>query len=93
MNMQVIARPDGAPLWFSRPLPGRTHDLTAARIHGTLDACLTREILILADRAYQDASAIVRTPYYHHRDQHLRISGSTASMPACELPANTPSPA
>ncbi|WP_030192791.1 transposase family protein, partial [Streptomyces violaceorubidus] len=31
MNVQVIARPDGTPLWFSRATPGRTHDLTAAR--------------------------------------------------------------
>jgi hypothetical protein len=31
MNVQVIARPGGTPLWFSRATPGRTHDLTAAR--------------------------------------------------------------
>ncbi len=24
MNVQVIARPDGTPLWFSRATPGRT---------------------------------------------------------------------
>jgi hypothetical protein len=33
MNVQVIARPDGTPLWSSRATPGRTHDLTAARAH------------------------------------------------------------
>ncbi|WP_063766997.1 IS5/IS1182 family transposase, partial [Streptomyces sp. NRRL S-813] len=69
MNVQVIARPDGIPLWFSRATPGRTHDLTAARAHGIVQACLTRQILILADRAYQGAGATVRTPYYHHREQ------------------------
>ncbi|WP_371656732.1 MULTISPECIES: transposase family protein [unclassified Streptomyces] len=69
MNVQVIARPDGTPLWFSRTLPGRTHDLTAARAHGILQACLTRQILILADRAYQGAGSTVRTPYKHHRIQ------------------------
>jgi hypothetical protein len=69
MNVQVIARPDGTPLWFSRATPGRTHDLTAARAHGIVQACLTRQILILADRAYQGAGATVRTPYYHHREQ------------------------
>ncbi len=31
MNVQVIARPHGTPLWFSRATPGRTHDLTAPR--------------------------------------------------------------
>ncbi|GGV55586.1 hypothetical protein GCM10010245_88160 [Streptomyces spectabilis] len=50
MNIQAIARPDGTPLWFSRATPGRTHDLTAARAHGILQACLTRQILVLADR-------------------------------------------
>ena len=69
MNVQVIAAPDGTPLWFSRATPGRTHDLTAARAHGIIEACLTRQILVLADRAYQGAGATVRTPYYRHREQ------------------------
>ncbi|MFF4410637.1 transposase family protein, partial [Streptomyces sp. NPDC001404] len=68
MNVQVVARPDGTPLWFSRALPGWTHDLTAARAHGIVQACLTRQILVLADRAYQGAGATVRTPYYGHRE-------------------------
>ncbi|GGP75794.1 hypothetical protein GCM10010214_58840 [Streptomyces abikoensis] len=67
--MQVVAAPDGTPPWFSRALPDRTHDLTAARAHGILQTCLTREILVLADRAYQGAGATVRTPYYDHRKQ------------------------
>ena len=29
MNVQVLAAPDGTPLWFSPALPGRTHDLTS----------------------------------------------------------------
>ncbi|SEQ84478.1 Helix-turn-helix of DDE superfamily endonuclease [Streptomyces radiopugnans] len=62
INVQVIARPDGTPLWFSRATPGRTHDLTAARAHGIVQACLTRQVLVLADRAYQGAGATVRTP-------------------------------
>ncbi|MFD5514235.1 transposase family protein, partial [Streptomyces sp. NPDC127051] len=59
----------GTPPWFSRALPGRTHDLTAARAHGIVQACPTRQILVLADRACQGAGATVRTPYCHHRDQ------------------------
>lgn len=69
MNIQAIARPDGTPLWFSRATPGRTHDLTAARAHGIVQACLTRQVLVLADRAYQGAGATVRTPYYRYREQ------------------------
>ncbi len=68
MNVQVIARPDGTPLWFSRATPGRTHDLTAARAHGIVQACLTRQIPVLADGAYQGAGATFRTSY-HHREQ------------------------
>jgi hypothetical protein len=68
MNVQVVAAPDGTPLWFSRALPGRAHDLTAARAHGVIENCHTRQILVLADRAYQGAGATVRTPYYHHHE-------------------------
>ncbi|MGX8904736.1 transposase family protein [Streptomyces netropsis] len=68
MNVQVVARPDGTPLWFSRALPGRTRDLTASRAHDIVQTCLTRQILVLADRAYQGAGATVRTPYYGHRE-------------------------
>ncbi|MFJ5036112.1 transposase family protein, partial [Streptomyces sp. NPDC088560] len=64
MNVQVVAAPNGTPLWFSRALPGRTHDLTAARAHGVIQACLSRQLLVLADRAYRGAGATVRTPYY-----------------------------
>ncbi|MFH9016701.1 transposase family protein [Streptomyces sp. NPDC017943] len=69
MNVQVIARPDGTPLWFSHATPGRTHDLNTARAHGIVQAGLTRQILVLADRAYQGAGATFRTPYYHHSEQ------------------------
>ena len=62
MNVQVLARPDGTALWFSRALPGRTHDLTTARVHGVIQACLTRQTLVLADRAYRGAGTTVRTP-------------------------------
>ncbi len=69
MNVQVIARPDGTPPWFSHATPGRTHNLTAARAHGIAQACLTRQILVLADRGYQGTGATVPIPYYHHHEQ------------------------
>ncbi|MES9810788.1 transposase family protein [Streptomyces cinereoruber] len=72
MNVQVVTRPDGTPPWFSRATPGRTHDLTAARAHGIVQACLTRQTLVLADRAYQGADATFRTPYHRHREQPQR---------------------
>ncbi|MFG2785825.1 transposase family protein, partial [Streptomyces prunicolor] len=72
MNVQVIARPDGTPLWFSRATPGRTHDLTSAHAHGIVQACLTRQILVLADRAYQGAGATFRTPYHSEQPEHYQ---------------------
>jgi DDE superfamily endonuclease len=50
----------------------RSHDLTAARAHGIVQACLPRQILVSADRAYQGANATFRTPYYHHNEQPER---------------------
>ena len=44
MNIQVLAAPDGTPLWTSGSLPGSVHDLKAARIWGIirrLHACRT----------------------------------------------------
>jgi len=37
-NMQVIATPDGWPIWVSPVRPGREHDTTCARQHGLLHA-------------------------------------------------------
>jgi hypothetical protein len=68
MNVQVVARPDGMPLWLPPALPDRTHDLTATRAHGIVQACLTRQVLILADKLYQGAGATVAAPYYRHRE-------------------------
>jgi hypothetical protein len=39
MNIQVLAAPDGAPLWSSGSLPGSAHDLKAARIWGLILRC------------------------------------------------------
>ncbi len=85
MNAQVITRPDGTPLWFSRALPGRTHDLTAARAHRIAQACLTRHIPVLAGRAYPSADATIRTPCYGHRelpDHYQRFNRAHARLRA-----------
>ncbi len=64
MNVQVIAGPDGAILWTSGALPGRTHDLTAARVWGILRELDKTGIITPADKGYQGAEAcVVFTPY------------------------------
>jgi hypothetical protein len=63
MNVQVVASPDGTILWTSGALPGKAHDLTAARIWGILRALKQAGIITLADKAYQGAEGPVLTPY------------------------------
>ncbi|MEU9706925.1 transposase family protein [Streptomyces sp. NPDC047981] len=69
MNVQVIAAGTAHRSGSPAPLQTEPHDLTAARSHGIVQACLTRQILLPADRAYQDAGATIRTPYSHHHQQ------------------------
>lgn len=90
MNVQVVTRPDSTPLWFSRATPDRTHDLTAARAHGIVQACLTRQIPVHADRAYQDAGATFRTPYYSHREQPQRYQQFNRDHARLRAPLRAP---
>ena len=51
--MQVVTDPGGRLLWLSPALPGRAHDLTAARAHRINRICERHGVPILADLAYQ----------------------------------------
>ncbi|MBN9759795.1 hypothetical protein DMP14_31210, partial [Pseudonocardia sp. Ae707_Ps2] len=42
MNVQVLADPFGRLMWAAPPLPGSTHDLTAARRTGVIEAAPAR---------------------------------------------------
>ncbi len=48
VNVQVITDPAGEVLWISPALPGRTHDLTAARTHKIIRYCERHGVPILA---------------------------------------------
>ncbi|MFF2132023.1 transposase family protein [Streptomyces olivochromogenes] len=61
VNVQVVTDPAGQVLWISPALPGRTHDLTAARTHRIIRICERQGIPALADRAYQGAGPWVTT--------------------------------
>ncbi|WP_030383531.1 MULTISPECIES: IS5/IS1182 family transposase [unclassified Streptomyces] len=61
VNVQVVTDPAGEVLWISPALPGRTHDLTAARTHRIIRICERQGLPILADRAYQGAGPWVTT--------------------------------
>jgi len=61
VNVQVVTDPASEILWLSPALPGRTHDLTAARTHKILRICARQGIPILADMAYIGAGDWVTT--------------------------------
>ncbi len=63
MNVQVIAAPDGMPLWTSGSLPGSVHDLTAARIWGIIRRLEAAGLITLADKGYVGAGQPVLVPY------------------------------
>ncbi|MGW7427552.1 transposase [Streptomyces sp. NPDC054813] len=61
VNVQVVTDPTGDVLWMSPALPGRTHDLTAARSHKIVRVCERQGVPILADRAYTGTGPWVTT--------------------------------
>ncbi|MFJ9862259.1 transposase family protein [Streptomyces albogriseolus] len=67
MNVQGLTDPFGRLLWASPALPGSTHDLTAARQHGIIEALADAELKCWADKAYQGASGPVRVPFRGRR--------------------------
>ena len=65
-NIQVVAAPDGWPLWTSDVRPGREHDTTAARADPDLLAQITAWVddgqLGLADLGYEGEADLLRIP-------------------------------
>ncbi|GAB1644424.1 hypothetical protein KRMM14A1259_48470 [Krasilnikovia sp. MM14-A1259] len=50
VNVQVIADAASRLIWASPALPGSTHDLTAARTHGIIDALTRADVMTFADK-------------------------------------------
>ncbi|PBC80913.1 Helix-turn-helix of DDE superfamily endonuclease [Streptomyces sp. KS_16] len=67
MNVQILTDPFGRRPRASPALPGATHDLTAAREHGILDALGAAGLTTCADKAYQGAGRPVRIPFRGRR--------------------------
>jgi hypothetical protein len=61
VNVQVVTDPDGRLLWLPPALPGRAHDLTAARTHRILRICARQGIPIAAGPASTGAGPWVTT--------------------------------
>lgn len=76
-------------LWISPALPGRTHDLTAARTHHIIRICERQGIPILADRPYQGPSPWVTTGLKRTPGGELTLTQRTANraLAAARAPA------
>ncbi|SHN52902.1 DDE superfamily endonuclease [Geodermatophilus obscurus] len=65
-NIQVIAAPDGWPLWTSPVRPGREHDTTALRTHPEALPLLAQwtdtEHAALGDLGYEGERDVLTTP-------------------------------
>ena len=53
VNVQVVTDAVGRLLWLSPALPGRAHDLTAARTHRIIRICERQGVPVLADLAFK----------------------------------------
>lgn len=69
MKVQVIADAAGRLIWASAALPGRTHDLSAARQLGILDALTSADVMTFVDKGYQGAGCSIRVPFKRQRSR------------------------
>ncbi len=83
-NVQVIAAPDGWPLWTSGVRPGREHDTTALRGHTEalplLAAWTDDEHAVLADLGYEGERAALTTPIKHSAGRRLTDDQRTVNL-------------
>src|SRR5690606_13806797 len=92
MNVQVIAGLDGTILWRSGALPGRTHDLTAARVWNPARAGNGRDHQAGRQglsKAPRPASSSSRT---REATNPSPASRPTARTPSCADPVNERTP-
>jgi hypothetical protein len=79
VDVQVVTEPDGRPLWLSPALPGRAHDLTAARTHRIIRICERQGTPILADLAHQSGGPRVTTGIKRRPLHELTLTEKTVN--------------
>jgi hypothetical protein len=83
-NVQVIAAPDGWPLWTSPVRPGREHDPTALRTHPEALPLLTEwtdaDHATLADLGYEGERTTLTTPIKHSAERQLTADERTVNL-------------
>jgi DDE superfamily endonuclease len=83
-NVQVIAAPDGWPLWTSAVRPGREHDTTALRTHPEALPLLAEwtddEHAALGDLGYEGERAALTTPIKQPAGRRLTADERTVNL-------------
>ncbi|GGX82854.1 transposase family protein [Streptomyces fructofermentans] len=79
VNVQVVTDPTGRLLWLSPALPGRTHDLTAARTHQIIRICERQGVPLVADLAYLGAGPWLTTAVKRRPHQELTETQKTVN--------------
>ena len=83
-QLQVIAAPDGWPLWTSGVRPGREHDTTALRLHTEALPLLAEWTddahAVLADLGYEGERAALTTPIKKTSDAPLTADQHTVNL-------------
>jgi hypothetical protein len=83
-NVQVIAAPDGWPIWTSDVRPGREHDTTALRGHAEAFPLLAEwtdpDHAVLADLGYEAERSALTTPVKHTKGRRLTVDRRTVNL-------------
>jgi hypothetical protein len=83
-NVQVIAAPDGWPIWTSDVRPGREHDTTALRTHAEALPLLAEwtdaEHAVPADLGYEGERTALTTPIKHSAERPLTADERTVNL-------------
>ena len=83
-NIQVIAAPDGWPIWTSGVRPGREHDTTALRSHAEALPLLAEwadeDHAALADLGYEGERTALTTPIKHGAGRRLTDDQRTVNL-------------
>jgi DDE superfamily endonuclease len=83
-NVQVIAAPDGWPIWTSPVRPGREHDTTALRSHAQalplLAAWTDPTHAVPADLGYEGERTVLTIPIKHRAGRRLTADQRTVNL-------------
>ncbi|ABP54079.1 hypothetical protein Strop_1614 [Salinispora tropica CNB-440] len=72
-------------MWASPAMPGSAHDLSAARVHGIIDALASVDVMTAADKGYQRTPGSVCTPFKRRRFRPTASPRSCRPSSSCTM--------